>query len=103
MEQARWETKKEAWEGLWGKGGYGEVKQRWQAVSEGRKDRSQRGEGRTSGNVDKKETERLIVKTSRSEYRSYQLLEEKLNRNVYPFTPKDVFPTQPPFLTPLLP
>lgn len=36
------------------------------------------------------------IKTSRSEYKSYQLVEEKLKGNMYPFTPKHAFPNQPP-------
>lgn len=39
---------------------------------------------------------RFAVKTSRGKYISYQLLEEKLKGNVYPLTPEDAVPNQPP-------
>ena len=83
----------------------GKVKERWQAVSKReRKDGEIREvrdayqgiqinwEARRKGH----QKIRLIVKTARSEYKSYQLVEEKLKGNMYPFTPKDAFPNQPP-------
>lgn len=91
--------------------GRGSRSERRGAVSEGgRKGRVRRGEGCAPGNIDKSggrgkgdQKIGLIVKTSRSEYKSYQLLEEKLSGNVYPSLPEDACPIQPHFLAPLVP
>lgn len=82
----------------------GEMAGSVQKGDEGWKD--QRGEACTSGNTDweakGKEDQkiRLIVQAARSEYKSYQLLEQKLNGKVYPVNPTDDFPFSR-LLTPL--